>query len=140
MKQEKKSWRWAFWSLLGAAEAVGALLIARWQGLSAANTAAMNARWLSDGCFVVGMVMTGVGLLTWVATTGFFDMLSYGIQYGVRAVIGLFGGNRKPNNQDFYDYKMAKEGKRGRPVLAALCSGIAWIAVAALLLIVYYNG
>lgn len=139
MNQEKKSKKWLIWGLLALGEAALAVLIARWQGLDAANPLPLNARWLSDGCFVVGLMTTGVGLMTWVATTGFFDIMSYGVQYGVRALVGLFGGSRKPNNQNFYEYKAEREAKRGRPVYAILLSGIAFIALSLLFLMIYYR-
>ena len=139
MNQEKKSRSWLLWGLLALGEAAAALLVARWQGLNTANPIPVNARWLSDGCFVVGLMMTGVGLMTWVATTGFFDIMSYGVQYGVRALVGLFGGSRKPNNQNFYEYRTEREAKRGKPVYAILLSGIAFIALSLLFLMIYYN-
>lgn len=134
-----KNKKWIYWSVLAALEALAAVMIARYQGLDAAQTLSMNARFLSDGCFVVGLLMTGVGLLTWVSTTGFFDMLSYGVIYGVRAVVGLFGGSRKPNDQTFYDYKMAKEEKRGAAQYAILVSGIVFIALSVVFLMTYYR-
>ena len=108
-----KNKNWIYWSALAAFEAFSAVMIARYQGLDMAQTLSMNARFLSDGCFVVGLLMTGIGLMTWVATTGFFDMVSYGVKYGVRAFVGLFGGNRKPEDKTFYDYKMEQDEKRG---------------------------
>ena len=134
-----KNKKWIYWGVLAALEALAAVMIARYQGLDAAQTLSVNARFLSDGCFVVGLMMTGVGLLTWVSTTGFFDMLSYGVIYGVRAVVGLFGGSRKPNDQTFYDYKMAKEEKRGAAQYAILVSGIAWIVLSVVFLMGYYR-
>ena len=134
-----KNKKWIGWTALAAAETMIALMIARYQGLDGAQTMAMNARFLSDGCFVVGLVMTGVGLMTWVATTGFFDMLSYGVIYGVRAFVGLFGGSRKPNDQTFYDYKAAKEEKRGKAQYAILVSGVAFIALSVGFLMMYYR-
>ena len=134
-----KNKKWIYWSALAAFEALAAVMIARYQGLDAAQALSMNARCLSDGCFVVGLMMTGVGMLTWVSTTGFFDMLSYGVIYGVRAVVGLFGGSRKPNDQTFYDYKMAKEEKRGAAQYAILVSGIVFIALSVVFLMTYYR-
>ena len=139
MRQEKKDMKWLGWALLALAEAAAAFMIARNQGLSAANPLSLNARWLSDGCFVVGLMMTGVGVLTWIATTGFFDMLSYGVQYGVRALVGLFGGNRKPDSKNFYEYKLKKDEKRGKPVYVILISGVAFILLSVAFLAVYYN-
>ncbi len=127
------------WSLLVLGELMVAFLIARYQGLSQAHEPTLNARYLSDGFFIVGLFMTGVGLLTWISTTGFFDMMSYGVQYGVRAFIGLFGSNRKPDNQNFYDYKMAKEEKRGKPGYVILLSGAAMILLSVVFLAIHYN-
>ena len=129
-----KNRRWMYWTAMAVAEAAVAAMLARYQGLDGAQTLSMNARCLSDGCFVVGLMMTGVGLLTWVATTGFFDMLSYGVIYGVRAFVGLFGGSRKPNDQSFYDYKMAKDEKRGSTQYAILASGIVFIGLSVVFL------
>ncbi len=134
-----KNKKWIFWAGLAAAEAAVAVMIARYQGLDAAQTISMNSRFLSDGCFVVGLVMTGVGLMTWVATTGFFDMITYGVKYGVRALVGLFGGNRKPNDKTFYDYKMEQDEKRGSAQYAILISGVVFIALSVLFLVMYYN-
>ena len=136
---DMKKKRWMIWGALAAVEAAIAVMIARYQGLDGAQTLSMNARFLSDGCFVVGLVMTGVGLLTWVATTGFFDMLSYGVQYGVRAFVGLFGGNRKPNDKSFYDYKMERDEKRSAAQYSVLISGIGFIALSVLFLVMYYK-
>ena len=52
---------------------------------------------------------------------------------------GLFGGNRRPNDQSFYDYKTAKEEKRGTAQYAILISGVVFIALSLAFLAVYYN-
>ena len=134
-----KSKKWLIWAGILIVEAVIALLIARHQGLNADNEFALNARYLSDGCFVVGFMATGIGALTWISTTGFFDMMSYGVVYGVRALIGLFGGNRRPQNKDFYDYKTEKDEKRGKPVYGLLICGLVFIALSVLFLSMYYG-
>ena len=134
-----KNKKWIYWGALAAFEVFAAVMIARYQGLGAGQTLSMNMRFLSDGCFVVGLMMAGIGALTWVATTGFFDMLSYGVIYGVRAVIGLFGGNRKPNDQTFCDYKTAKDEKRGAAQYVILVSGIVFVALSVVFLTLYYR-
>ncbi len=134
-----KNKKWLIWTGVLVVEAVIALLIARHQGLNAGNTFQLNARYLSDGCFVIGFMISGIGALTWISTTGFFDMMTYGVQYGVRALIGLFGGNRRPKNQDFYDYKTERDEKRGKPMYALLICGLVFIALSALFLGIYYG-
>ena len=134
-----KKKKWISWGILAATEAAFVVMTARYQGLGAEQSLSMNARFLSDGCFVVGLLMTGIGALTWVATTGFFDMLSYGVIYGVRAFIGLFGSSRKPNDQTFYDYKVAKDEKRGAAQYSVLVNGLMLIALSVVFLMMYYN-
>lgn len=66
-------------------------------------------RWLSayaSGFMTVGVVIFGVGLLTWISTTGLFDMLGYGASVLWDRV------TFKNRNTRFYDYKTAREEKR----------------------------
>ena len=134
-----KNKKWLIWAGILVLETVVALLIARYRGMSAENELALNARYLSDGCFVVGFMMSGIGALTWISTTGFFDIMSYGVQYGVRALVGLFGGNRKPMNKDFYEYKLEKEERRGKTVYSVLVCGLIFVALSVIFLKVYYG-
>lgn len=121
-----------------ACTAIGILiagLVAISQGFDTSAPLAMNARWLSDGCFVAGMLMTGVGLLVWISTTGFFDMFSYGFH----SLLVLFSPLRKPENHEtFFDYKMAKDERRGKPLMALLIVGICFILLSMACLGVYY--
>jgi len=85
-----------------------------------------NAGAIADGCFVSGVLIFGFGLLLRIATTGFFDMLSYGMRSFFNLLIGAF---RRPENEPkFYDYKVAKAEKRGKP-------GYTLVIVGAVLLI-----
>ena len=75
---EKKGRKW-FWRIVRVVlEMAAAAAIARLRGFDFANPLALNARYLSDGCFVVGFILTGLGALIWISTTGFFDMMAYG--------------------------------------------------------------
>ena len=99
------------------------------------QTISMNARILSDGCFVAGLLMTGVGLLVWISTTGFFDIFSYGFH----SLLVLFSPLRKPENHEtFFDYKTAKEERRGKPMAAIVIVGVGYILVSLLCLVLYY--
>ena len=133
----KKGLKW--WGIVWLRIAVGvvlSLLIARTRGLSLQHPFALNARYLSDGFFVVGMVMTGIGTLMWVSTTGFFDMMSY----GVRSLLVLFSPLKKPSeHQSFYDYKVARDEKRGKVRYGLLLTGIGHILMSLLLLGIYYS-
>ena len=100
----------------------------------AGQTTSMNARILSDGCFVAGMMLTGVGLLVWISTTGFFDMFSYGFH----SLLVLFSSLKKPEEHEtFFDYKMAKEEKRGKPMAAIVIVGIGYILLSLICYVVY---
>lgn len=43
-------------------------------------------RALSDGCFVSGVLFTGIGLLIYASNEGFFSVFSYGISSALRVM------------------------------------------------------
>lgn len=90
---------------------------------------------LSDGFFITGVLLASVGLLTWISSTGFFDMLSYGL----RALTSLvpFKPPKKP--KPFYDYKMEREEKRKKPLNSMLIVGGAYLLLAVVFTVLYYN-
>ncbi len=57
-----------------------AIPVAIRQGLALNVPAYLNCRYLSDGFFVSAVLFVGMGGLFWVATTGFFDIFSYGFK------------------------------------------------------------
>ena len=97
----------------GAALGVGlciSALTAWHQGFAWAQPLALNARYLSDGCFVAAVLLVGIGALAWISCTGFFDIFSY----AVKSLLVLFTSLRKPQEQiSFYEFKLLKEEKRG---------------------------
>ncbi len=108
--------------------------VAQGQGLRPGIPMKTNARHLSDGFFVVGLFVTGVGLLTMVSSTGFFDIFSYAF----KSFLVLFTPFVKPENfPKFYDYKMDKSKKRKKPEMTLLLMGIALLILSALALWVY---
>ena len=111
-------------------------LVAVWRGFTLTAPAALMARTLSDGFFVAGLLFTGLGALVWVSSTGFFDMFSYGIH----SLLVLFTALRRPEDHvSFYDYKLAKEAKRGKPMRHILVIGLALVALSAACLYLYYQ-
>lgn len=89
---------------------------------------------LSD-CFVItGIVLSGVGAISWAGTEGSFDMLAY----GCKTFFGLFSASySKKLPKSFYDYKQERI-ERKRPWLKrTLVVGLAVFAVGLLLLIPY---
>ncbi len=134
---EKKKWGKALSHTVHAlAELALAFAVARLRGLDFSKSVQLNARYLSDGFFVVGLLATGLGLLIWVSTTGFFDILGY----GVKSLLVLFTSLKKPRDHiSFYDYKQIRNENRGKPRHALLLSGAACILLSLACLAVYYR-
>ena len=139
MEREKRNKRrraWLVLSLQTLVELVLVAAVARLRGFEWGRPFALNARYLSDGLFVVGLLAGGMGLLIWVSTTGFFDIMSYGF----KSLLVLFSPFRKPKDHiSFYDYKMLREGKRGKTRPALLVSGVLCILLSLLFLWIYYR-
>ncbi len=91
---------------------------------------------LSDGFFIIGVLLAGVGCLTWISNTGFFDMLTYGF-HGLKVLIMPFKAPKKA--KPFYDYKLEREEKRKKPLNLVLWVGLAYLGLAALFAMIYYN-
>lgn len=90
---------------------------------------------ISDGLMIMGVVYAGVGLLTWVASTGFFDMLSYGFA----SLWVMFTPFKNPKNHPrFYDYKQARQEKRKSPRLVVLYVGLGFLLAACVFSLLYY--
>ncbi len=62
---------------------------------------------ISDGCFVSGVIVGGLGALVLISGEGFFDLLAY----GVGILLKSFSKNK--NHESFIDYKQRKESERG---------------------------
>ena len=74
--------------------------LAYYRGLGTAENTAFACRYLSDGLFVAGVLLTGFGMMVWISTTGFFDMFSY----AGHSLLVLFSSLRSPKeHESFYD-------------------------------------
>ena len=89
---------------------------------------------LSDCFFITGIVLSGVGAISWAGTEGAFDMLAY----GCKTFFGLFSASyAKKLPKSFYDYKQEKM-EINRPWLKrTLIVGLIVLAVGILILIPY---
>lgn len=85
---------------------------------------------LCDSFFVVGIVMTGMGLLVFTSNEGTFDMMVY----GVRSFFDMFRKNPSKKYPTFYDYRTSREEKKLKFGFLLIC-GICFIAVS---LVMYY--
>ena len=90
---------------------------------------------LSDAFFVRGVLLAGVGLIIFASNGGAFDMLVF-------AVLLFFNLFRKDVNKrkykDFYAYRQAKKDKK-RSMAFMLITGLIFIAIAVIFIIVYAN-
>ena len=127
--------KWLAYLVNGVIALVVIVLVALRQGLSMEQPFFENCRDLSDGCFVAGGMMLSVGLLTLIATTGFFDIFSY----GMRTLVSHFVPQKHMEDSGkYYDYKMARAEKRKKPLHASLHVGLICMALSLLFLGGYY--
>ena len=113
-----------------------AVSVAVHQGFAMEKGAALNCRYLSDGLFVAGVMFTGLGLLTWISTTGFFDMFAFAVKRAAEMLLPWVRIKDRPN---FYEYKMEKEAKRKKPLTTILFTGVGMILASLVCLMLYYN-
>ena len=130
----------AKWLQYGVTTLVGlavAIPLAFSRGFVFDGDTVVNAAALSDGCFVAAVLLCGVGILAWTATTGFFDIFSYGF----KSLLVLFSSVKHPDDHMHYaDYKAMKELKRGKTIHFILYVGLVFLGLAGLFLAVYYSG
>ena len=90
---------------------------------------------LSDCFFLPGALLSGIAGLSWIASKGTFDILSYGTSY----MIGHFlpGDNVFRTRQTFYDYKRQKDEKGRSWLNVGLWCGLLSIFLGVLFWIVY---
>lgn len=113
-----------------------AIPVAHAQGFAFGQETYRNAGCLSDGFFIAGALLTSVGILTWISTTGFFDLLAYAIH----SIPVLFSAIKKPEeNESYYDYKMMREENRGKPLYFLVIVGVVCLLLSVIFLWVYYQ-
>ncbi len=133
-KERMKKWRGVL--VCAAVALLIALPVSHLRGFEWGLASALNCRYLSDGFFVAGLLLTGLGALIWISTTGFFDIMSY----GVHSLTVLFSSLKRPKDHEtYYDYKVARDAKRGKPRFVILFVGLGCIALSVLFLALYYH-
>ena len=90
--EENKWGKAIYYAICTLAELALVFIVASLRGLDLSKSMKLNARYLSDGFFVIGLLATGFGLLIWVSTTGFFDIMGY----AVMSVVVLFSSLKMP--------------------------------------------
>lgn len=113
-----------------------AIPVALAQGFAFGQAAYRNAGCLSDGCFIAGVLLTSVGLLSWISTTGFFDLFAYALH----SLPVLFTALKKPEeHESYYDYKAMREEKRDKPLYFLIIVGVACLLLSVIFLGLYYH-
>lgn len=87
---------------------------------------------LCDAFFVVGVVITSVGLLIFSSNEGTFDMLVY----GVSSFFDLFRKVSAKKYATFYDYRESRADKKIRFGFMLVC-GLGFLAVAFIMFFIY---
>ena len=121
----------------GAATAVALVLVVAVslrQGLWQAKSFPEACFALCDGFFIAGGLLCCVGGLSRIASTGFFDIFSY----GARTVASHFVPQKDAKGMPkYYDYKVARDEKRKKPLNTALVVGAICLALSVLLAVLY---
>ncbi len=105
-------------------------------GLFNADTAVRVLAKLTDGFFVAGVLLAGIGGLLVSYNEGVIDGLAYGLH-------GLFGfrnikKDSTPKKETYHDYKKRKHAKK-ISVKHFIIVGLAYIIVSIIIFIVYVN-
>ena len=87
---------------------------------------------LSDAFFVVGVTMSGFGLLIFVSNEGAFNMMVY----GVRSFFDFFRKNITKKYPTFYDYQTSREDKKLSFGFILIC-GLFFLAVSVIMYLIY---
>lgn len=111
-----------------------ALLMSFWSDLYGAKDATTVFKILCD-CFTVPAILyLGFGLLLWSGNEGTFDMLGY----GVKSFFGMFSHKSRQEKESFYDYRQRKHAQQ-KVFAEYLWAGLVFLAIALILLFVYYQ-
>ncbi len=115
--------------LIGGA---GVLLILFYKDLFSATEPVLIYHILCDAFFVVGVVMTGFGLLVFCSNEGTFD----GVTYAVSSFINMFKKNPKKQYDSYYDYKESKGERKVSFGYIVIC-GLIFLAVSGIMYYLY---
>ena len=89
---------------------------------------------LSNAFLVPGVILAGIGLIIFASNGGAFDMLAF----AVIRFFDLFKKDVKGKYKDLYEYRAAKKDREYKTTFM-LWVGLAFIALAVIFLICYYN-
>ncbi len=117
--------------------AVGLLLafyVAYTKGVFSATEPVVIYHILVDSFFVPAVLITGMGALVFVSNEGAFD----GLGFALKSFFGVFRRDKKKIFNSYYDYKQSK-GERNRGFAFMLITGLGFMAVSGIMLLLYEN-
>lgn len=129
MNRLKKYVKWLVCAVVGLAICVTVVLKER-----AENGTYDLFHLLSDGCYVAGVALAGVGALVWISSVGGFSALGYAVYLIKRK---KFSSNAKFEARlSYLDYKLSY-GEKKKGFSCMLISGLIFIAAAGVFLILH---
>lgn len=121
-KKERPWIKWLVSTLIGLVIAVGYMGVN--DVFSGTLIKADVARCVSDGFFIAGVLLTGIGILVFCARNGTFDMLAYGVKIAIRTIFKAGGA------ESFYDYKQ-RLGQTVTPCAFLIVPGVIMLFISA---------
>ena len=94
-------------------------------------------RMLCDGAFVAGVMLACFGALALVSAGGAFDVMGFAVHTLVRKFSPR--KDRFESRLTYAEYKQQRRTKKTMDVKCVLCTGVAYLALAFLLLGLYYR-
>jgi hypothetical protein len=88
---------------------------------------------LSDCFFIPGIILSGIGGLSWISSIGVYDIFGYG---GTTLISHFSRVKEKP--ESYYDYKQRKEAERKKWLKEALFTGLCFLVLAIICTVAYY--
>ncbi|MBR5970294.1 MAG: DUF3899 domain-containing protein [Lachnospiraceae bacterium] len=123
------------WILPAVAGVTLILLYLLWNGFFSALPASDRVRLLSDGFFLVGMLLLAVGVLFFVRKQGGFDGLGYGLK---RAGQALRLRERHSDTESYGDYLMRMREEERSGGLTLVLPGLFFLLIATVLTFVFH--
>ena len=84
---------------------------------------------LCDAFFVPGILILCLGIMTWIATTGFCDAIRYAMHVATHTILPFFTQSK---TKQYYDYKTEREEHRSKPLVFLIFVGIGFCLVSAI--------
>ncbi len=121
---------------LGVGFALGVVTFAVQGGFKRGNEEAL---WhaVCDALTVPGILLTGMGLLSFVSEQGAFDGLSFGVRKAFGQILSEKRRNAMPKT--YYDYVTAKREKQRTKPRTTLFVGLGFLVLAVAAVAVYLN-